>query len=84
MKLGDIFITIYQSLIGLVMFAWVGALIIVFVKFFEEQLMLLHPIFRIAFIIGSINLLLLSLTKNWSFFPYNTQETNEKLKVENE
>ena len=58
--------TIYQASVDLIMFTWVAAIILLFTNVYGDALQELHLIFKIGYVLGSINLLILSLTKNWS------------------
>ena len=57
---------LYMTLIAIVMFAWVGIALVVATKIMIVYYPNRPAWVNIAWISGSINLLLLSLTKNWS------------------
>ena len=70
MELKNIFIGIYQAVVVMIMFIWTAGFIVALTFWFQAYYPNPPTIIKLGWILGSLNLLLLSLTKNWSLFPY--------------
>ncbi len=62
-------IVAYEYLSSIIMFIWVISMFFVFTLYFRDIIVELNPILQIGYMLGSVNLIMITLNKNWSFIP---------------